>query len=323
MRVGAIDIGSNSIRLLVADVAAGPGHPLSTIARAGESCRLGRNLGSTGLIDPAMADRAANLTAEFARRARTLGAVRVLAAATAALRNARNGEQVAEQIAAQAQIPVRILTGDEEARTVYRAVIQGLGASTHRSPCVVFDIGGGSTEVVSGLGEQPGRWVSLKFGAVSLTERFLRTNPPTEAEIAELCTLVHDELMQHCASMPSATPLLAGVGGTVTVMAMTDRRLSSYEPTMLEGWRIPADRLLQLVDRLAKSSEDERRRWPSMGEGRADIVIAGALVVRSLIERFPSEDLVCSTQGLRYGLARLAAAEDAAEIDRGSPPTSS
>ncbi len=312
MRVGAIDIGSNSIRLLVADLQDGEDRLLTTVSRAGESCRLGRDLGRTGVIDKAMAERAAELTADFAKRARSLGATHTLAAATAALRSASNGPETAALISERSGVTVRILSGDEEARMVYGAVVLGLGAAARRSPCIVFDIGGGSTEVVSGLGSVPGRWTSLSFGAVSLTERFLRGNPPTTDEMNTLCDHVQREIMHHCASMPATTPVLAGVGGTVTVLAMTDRVLSAYEPTLLEGWRIPYDRLIGLVERLSRSTEDERRRWPAMGEGRADIVIAGALVVRSLIERFPSNALVCSTQGLRYGLARLAAEESVA-----------
>ena len=312
MRVGAIDIGSNSIRLLVADIHDGEERALTTVSRAGESCRLGRDLSRTGVIDRVMAERAAELTSDFAKRARSLGATHTLAAATAALRSATNGAETAALISERSGVAVRILSGDEEARMVYGAVIHGLGAAARRSPCIVFDIGGGSTEVVSGLGSVPGRWTSLGFGAVSLTERFLRGNPPRIEEMDALCLHVQDEIMHHCAFMPSATPVLAGVGGTVTVLAMTDRMISSYEPTLLEGWRIPHDRLIALVDRLSRSTEDERRKWPAMGEGRADIVIAGALVIRSLIERFPSNALVCSTQGLRYGLARLAADESVA-----------
>jgi exopolyphosphatase/guanosine-5'-triphosphate,3'-diphosphate pyrophosphatase len=260
-----------------------------------------------------MADRAGSLVADFVQRARILGAVRIVAAATAALRGAENGNAVAHQLEQHSGVPVRILSGDDEARLVYQAVLAGLGAMARRSPCVVFDIGGGSTEVVSGLGEVPGRWVSLPFGAVSLTERFLASNPPTEQELDHLDAYVSETMMQHCASMPDQTPLLAGVGGTVTVLAMTDRKMSSYEPGILEGWRISRERLEDLIDRLCRSTEEARRRWPAMGDGRADIVIAGARVVRLLMRRFPSEALVCSTQGLRYGLARLAAQEAAAD----------
>jgi len=313
MRVAAIDIGSNSIRLLVVELAdaGAPDAGLVTVARAGEVCRLARGLDRTGVIEPALAERAGTLTDEFLKRARHLGASHVVVGATAALRNAGNQSEVAAIISARAGVSVRILTGDDEARMVYRAVVSGLGAAARRSPCVVFDLGGGSTEVVSGLGEEAGRWVSLPFGAVSLTERHLASDPPAEAEIEALRREVNDELMRNCAYMPERTPLLAGVGGTVTVMASLDRGLSTYDPALIEGWVIQPDRLDATVTRLVAANHGERLAQTVMGEGRADIVAAGALVVSELAARFPSPGLVCSTRGLRYGLARVAAEEAA------------
>ena len=313
MRVAAIDIGSNSIRLLVAELAdaKAPDAGLVTVARAGEVCRLARGLDRTGVIEPDLAERAGTLAADFLRRARHLGASHVVIGATAALRNASNGAEVAAIIFARAGVQVRILTGDEEARMVYRSVVSGLGAAAMRSPCVVFDLGGGSTEVVSGMGEESGRWVSLPFGAVSLTERHLVSDPPGDSEIQALRREVRDQLMHNCAYMPSRTPLLAGVGGTVTVMASMDRGLATYEPGLIEGWVIQPDRLTALVDRLVAASHEQRLAHSVMGEGRADIVVAGALAVSELAARFPSPGLVCSTRGLRYGLARLAAQEAA------------
>jgi exopolyphosphatase/guanosine-5'-triphosphate,3'-diphosphate pyrophosphatase len=180
MRVGAIDIGSNSVRLLVADwpLPLGPGTVADTVARAGEVCRLGRGLDRTGAIEPALAERAGDLASDFLRRARALGAIHVVMGATAALRQASNRAEAAAIISRRAGIEVRVLSGDEEAQLVYQSVIAGLGGSVSRSPCVVFDLGGGSTEVVSGIGGQAGRWVSLRFGAVSLTERHLTSDPP-------------------------------------------------------------------------------------------------------------------------------------------------
>jgi exopolyphosphatase/guanosine-5'-triphosphate,3'-diphosphate pyrophosphatase len=313
MRVAAIDIGSNSIRLLVVELTdpADPDAGLVTVARAGEVCRLGRGLHRTGIIEPGLAERAGVLAAEFLRRARHFGASHVVIGATAALRNAGNQAEVAAIISGHAGVPVRILTGDEEARLVYRSVVSGLGAGARRSPCVVFDLGGGSTEVVSGMGEAAGRWVSLSFGAVSLTEQHLASDPPADAEIQALRQEVNLELMHKCAYMPSRTPLLAGVGGTVTVLASLDRGLSAYEPGLIEGWVVQPDRLNDLVGRLVTASHEERLAQTVMGEGRADIVVAGALVVSELAARFPSPGLVCSTRGLRYGLARLAALEAA------------
>jgi exopolyphosphatase/guanosine-5'-triphosphate,3'-diphosphate pyrophosphatase len=311
MRVCAIDIGSNSIRLLVAELANPelPGSAMTTLARAGEVCRLGRGLDRTGTIEPELAERAGSLAAEFLRRARNLGVSHVIIGATAALRNAANGPEVAAIISGKTGVPVRILSGVDEARLVYRSVVSGLGAGALRSACVVFDLGGGSTEVVSGMGEEAGRWVSLPFGAVSLTERHLASDPPGASEIDALRAEVRKYLMHECAYMPSRTPLLAGVGGTITVLASMDRELSAYEPALIEGWVIRPDRLRALVARLESASNDERRSLSVMGEGRADIIVAGALVVSELAARFPAPGLVCSTRGLRYGLARLAAQE--------------
>ena len=312
MRVGAIDIGSNSIRLLVADVP-GPGTrgELVTVTRAGESCRLGRGLDRTGRVDGAMVERAAALATEFARRARVLGAVHIVVGATAALRRAANGADVAASLGERVGLRVRILSGDDEARLAYEAVVQGLRSLVRRSACIVFDLGGGSTEVVSGLGPAAGRWASLPFGAVSLTERFIRSNPVTDSEIAALEEEVGRVLMHDCASMPEAAPVFAGVGGSVTVMASLDRGLTVYEPSLIEGWTIKHDRLEELSGRVVASTEEERGTWAVLGRGRSDIIVAGVLVIRQLARRFRSGGLVCSTQGLRYGLARLAAAEAA------------
>ena len=311
MRVAAIDIGSNSVRLLVADVPVGQswGGHMETIARAGEVCRLGRGLHETGRIAEDLIERASEITHEFARRARALGAVHVLAAATAALRSAANGAEVAERLAVSAGVPVRILSGEDEARIVYRAVVLGLGQRARESQCVVFDLGGGSTEVVSGVGHQPGRWNSIGFGVVSLTERLLPGDPPTSEALGAARSQIHDELMHECASMPDRATLLAGVGGTVTVLASIDRGLAEYDPAALEGWYIERAKVVAMVERVSRMSYAERRSLPIMGEGRADIIGAGALVVEALMERFQAPGLVCSTQGLRYGLARLAAEE--------------
>lgn len=311
MRFGAIDIGSNSVRLLVAEIPdAEPWGPsLETLARAGEACRLGRGLHESGRVDDELVERAAIIVAEFLRRARSLGARHVLAAATAALRRASNGATAAERISEVAGVPVRILSEADEARLVYRSVVMGLGKSARGSQCVVFDLGGGSTEVVSGVGERLGRWTSLPFGAVTLTERLVAGDPPTDPQLAAAREWVRNELMHGCASFPERTAVLAGVGGTITVLAALDAGMTTYDPAQLEGAYMARERVLALVERIVRSSQSERRSMPIMGEGRADIVGTGALVVEGLLERFRAPGLLCSTQGLRYGLARLAAEE--------------
>jgi len=310
MRFGAIDIGSNSVRLLVADVPdTAWAQGLETVARAGEPCRLGKGLHESGRVDDLLVERAGVLVGEFLRRARALGARSVLASATAALRRASNGAAAAERISEVAGVPVRILSEADEARLVYRSVITGSVQSVRGSQTVVFDLGGGSTEIVSGVGDRLGRWTSLPFGAVTLTERFLTLDPPTADELLTARQWVKDELMHSCALFPERTAVLAGVGGTVTVLAALDAGMTTYDPTQLEGSFLPRHRVLDLVDRIVHASQAERRAMPVMGEGRADIVGTGALVVEGLLLRFQAPGLVCSTQGLRYGLTRLAAEE--------------
>jgi len=307
MRVCAIDIGTNSVRLLVAEVGEDDPTEIRTVARSGEPCRLGRGLGATGLIGDEMAERAGHLAAQFLGRGRSLGATLAVVAATAALRSAGNGQQVARHISERIGMPVRILSGEDEARLTYGSVIAGLGVGASRSACVVFDLGGGSTEIVSGIGLRVGRWTSMPIGAVNMTERFLRTDPPTAEEVAGLRAAVREQVMHDCAYMPESAPVLAGVGGTITVLAILDRGDSDYDPGRIDGWRVTPERMAGLVERIVAAPVADRRSWKAMGEGRADIVVAGALVVEAIVARFPSSGLLCSTQGLRFGLARLAA----------------
>lgn len=311
MRVGAIDIGSNSVRLLVADIPDGApwGQKLDSVARSGEPCRLGRGLHETGRVDEHLVDRAGALVSEFLRRARSLGARHVVAAATAALRRAENGAAAAERISEIGGTNVRILSEADEARLVYRSVILGLGQGGRDNQGIVFDLGGGSTEIVSGVGERLGRWVSLPFGAVTLTERLGASDPPTAEELARAREWLRSELMHGCALLPDRTAVLGGVGGTITVLAALDAGMQAYEPSQLEGAYLPRERVHQLVERLVTATHEGRKAMPVMGEGRADIIGAGALVVEGLLERFQAPGLICSTQGLRYGLARLAAEE--------------
>ncbi|MBK7368358.1 MAG: hypothetical protein IPJ04_10735 [Candidatus Eisenbacteria bacterium] len=267
MRFGAIDIGSNSIRLLVAELPEGDrwSSVLETVARAGEPCQLGQGLHETGMVAEDLVERAAHLTAEFVRRARSLGAQHVIAAATAALRSARNGEAVAARLGERSGLPVRILSGDDEARLMYRAVVLGLGQRARQSQCVVFDLGGGSTEVVSGVGHQPGRWNSLPFGAVSLTERWLPGDPPTEETIQRAQAHIAEVVMQGCALMPERTTLPGGCGRHGHGAGLDRARPVRLRP---RGARRAVDRparTREIIHQLVGLSHEQRRELPIMG----------------------------------------------------------
>jgi len=310
MDIGAVDIGTNSVRLLLAR-SRGEGQPLQTLLRAGEACRLGRGLQSTGRIDEEMIERACEVVAHMVERARAEGAERIIVAATEALRVAANRDEVRDRIARAAGLPVRVLSGEEEARLIYGAVVESLGGGAARHACVVFDLGGGSTEIASGVGREVGRFASLPIGAVTLTERFLGKASPDSDGVAALERHVEEALVQSCRSYPTDPPVFAGVGGTVTVLASLFLDLPRYDPARIDGSAIPAAAVEALVERLTWMDPDSRRRIVVMGEGRADIITAGARAVLVMVKFFKARALTASSQGLRYALARLAADEAA------------
>lgn len=306
MRIATVDIGTNTVLLLVAE--RGADGSLHSVAERAVITRLGEGVDRTRRLSQAAVARTLECLGEYAAAIRAMHAEHVAVVGTSAMRDAAGGDELRAHARRLLGVDVRVLSGEEEARLTFRGSLGGLSIPA-AGEVAVFDIGGGSTEVVSGVGDQPGRWVSLPFGAISLTERYLASNPVSPEEIQALKQEVSTAIMHRCAYMPARSPLLAGVGGTVSLLAALDLGLTEYEPSLLEGLPITPPRLQGLIARILSSTHEERRTWPIMGEGRADIVVAGVLAVGLLAERFPSSALVCSTQGLRYGLVRLAAEE--------------
>jgi exopolyphosphatase/guanosine-5'-triphosphate,3'-diphosphate pyrophosphatase len=303
-RFAAVDVGTNSIRLLVVEARDGRLEPL---LRLGESCRLGEGLDAQGIISRDAEERASRTLGRFLRRARSLGPRRIGIAATHALRSAGNGLEVAERLSRGVGVPVEILSAEDEALFVYEAAREALGAALLPEPCLVMDIGGGSVELVRGEDGRVKRWLSLEVGCVRLTERFLPSDPPQAIEL--------ERLREHVrAALEGYSDLLAGViggagvGGTLTALAALDLGLERYEASRVEGYRLNRDAIQGWSDRLAVMSRREREAMAAVGSGRSDIIVAGCAVVLEVIRRSGLSGLVVSTQGLRYALARRLAA---------------
>jgi len=310
-RYAALDVGTNSIRLLV--VEARPDGRLEPLLRLGESCRLGEGLDARGVISGDAENRAARTLVRFVRRARSMGPRAMRVAATHALRSASNGLEVAGRLSRAIGAPLEILSAEEEARYVYEAARAALGSERLPEPCLVMDIGGGSVELVRGNEGQVEAWQSLDVGCVRLTERFLGSDPPVDGDLGRLREHVDDGLDPH----PELYPLLAGgagVGGTLTALAALDLRLERYEASRVEGHRLSRGAIDEWGARLATLSTPEREALAAVGTGRADIIVAGCVVVSAVLARSGLADIVVSTQGLRYAIARrLAAADPASE----------
>jgi exopolyphosphatase / guanosine-5'-triphosphate,3'-diphosphate pyrophosphatase len=299
VRIGAVDIGTNSVRLLVADV--DEKQRLRTAHRMGEISRLGEGLDRTGLIDETAATRTLDCLERFVQEAEYSGASRIRVAGTNALRVARNGPEVAGRFSARIGYPVEILTGEEEARLVFLAVLSGLPAPGGRA--VVVDIGGGSTEVICGEGEECSQVLSLELGCVRLTERYLRSDPPSPAELDQIRTHVRqvfDERLPFLNGHPVSRAV--GVGGTVTAFAALDLGLIKYDPSRIENHLLGCERIQAIERQLCETPLSERRDLAGVSRGRADVIPAGSVILSEFVSRFPVSGVYVSTRGLRYGL---------------------
>jgi len=289
MRVAVVDLGTNSTRLLVADVDDGR---VGEVARRTEITRLGEGVDERRKLLPLPVARVRNVLAEYRRELEGLGAERVLAIGTSAIRDAENGEAFLGEIEWSYGFVTRLLSGGEEAELTYRGVADGreLPAQT-----LVLDIGGGSTELIL-----DGSRTSLDIGSVRLTERFLRSDPPTRDEL-EACAQAARE------ALPALAPTSAiGVAGTVTTLAALE--LGEYDPERVHGHKIARQAVDALLDRLASLPLARRRELPGLEPERAPVIVGGAVIVREVLARYGLEAIEASERDLLHGAALEAAA---------------
>lgn len=295
MRIGAIDIGTNTILLLIADVSGGR---IEKIARHEQRLpRIGKDVDARKRIQPSAMERAAVVLGEYAEIARELMCDRVVACATSAVRDATNRQEFTAQMKAKSGIDIEILSGEEEARLTYVGAMSGFDG---HGGATVIDIGGGSTEITRG--DMSGRIVrkaSLQVGSVRITERFLKHDPPTERELGDARKFVDDELSR---AEIDGGGILVGVAGTVTTLACLDQQLETFEVEKVAGYRMSRDTIVSWFSTLASKSSDEILRLSRTTQGRADILTAGVLILDRFMSLMDFEEIVTSERGLRYGL---------------------
>jgi exopolyphosphatase / guanosine-5'-triphosphate,3'-diphosphate pyrophosphatase len=306
-RVAAVDLGTNSTRLLVADV---DGDRLEEVERRLTITRLGEGVDERRRLLPVPIARVRNTLAEYRRELESLGATRTLAIGTSAIRDADNGEAFLGEIEWSYGFETRLLDGDEEAALMLRGV--GMGRDAPLDGALLVDIGGGSTELVQAANGVPPFAVSLDIGCVRVTERFLASDPPT-----------HDELDAAAAYVRSLLPdrdatAAIGVAGTVTTLATLDLG-DEYDPERTHGHRIPRQSVERELDRLARMTVAERERVPGIEPGRAPVIVAGALILREVLRAYDLDAIEVSERDILHGAA-LAAAELPDPVEGDAPP---
>ena len=313
-RVAAVDIGTNSTRLLVADLDDGR---ITDVERDTRITRLGEGVDERRRLLPVPIARVRNVLTEYRRRIEALGAERTLAIATSAIRDAENGEAFLGEIEWSYGFATRLLSGHEEALMTYRGVTseRQLEAGT-----VIIDIGGGSTEFIAG--EPDGvRWHdSLDIGSVRLTERFLHGDPPTAAELDACATAVRALLTERIPEeVRSATASAIGVAGTITSIAALALGLEEYDRDRVHGSRLSAEDLSAQLGRLAGVPLAERRTFRPLDPDRAPVIVAGAVIAREALAFFGLDALEISERDILDGAA-LAAAELPEQKEGAAPP---
>jgi exopolyphosphatase/guanosine-5'-triphosphate,3'-diphosphate pyrophosphatase len=298
VRVAVVDIGTNSTRLLIADVdAAGE---VSERIRRSEVTRLGDGVDTSGALSEQAAARVFACLDEYAIAIREHECEANLAVLTSAVRDASNGAEFAARVREDYGLDARVLAGEEEAQLTFLGAMAGRGPAIE--PTVVIDIGGGSTEVVVGVGRSAGFHVSLHAGVVRMSERHIHSDPPTSAELQELAADVRDVLRE---GVPDAerAPVRAGiaVAGTATSAAAIELELEPYDATRVHGHRLTLGTVELLLARLADMDEARRREVAGLHPGRAPTIVAGMVLLSEVMRAFDLEEVEISEHDILYG----------------------
>jgi exopolyphosphatase/guanosine-5'-triphosphate,3'-diphosphate pyrophosphatase len=304
MRVATIDIGTNSVLLLVAESEGGALRPVlerATVTRLGEGVDRNRRL-----LDAACARTLACLS-NYADLVRDLGVSRLDAVGTSAMRDAAGGQEFVAWAEKILGVAPRVIDGNEEARLTFAGALSGLPQTGNLT---VFDIGGGSTEIIVGRLSASARQidaaVSLDIGSVRLFERHVRADPPTVEELQRVERDIARALDD--APKPEANAILVGVAGTVTQLAALELELMPYDAARVHGHTLTRSAVDRLAAHLPSLDLAQRRTLPGMEPARADVLVVGSAIARAVLHWSGASELVVSDRGVRWGLAEELAA---------------
>lgn len=300
MKTAIVDIGTNTVLLLIAEI-----HPDKTfkiLCDKARIARLGEGRNHSGRLLPRAIKRTLAVLGDYKIKMDEFGCEKRILVGTAALRNAKNAHKFTEVVKTECDLEVEIIQGREEARLIHKACTRDF--SHLEKPLLVLDIGGGSTELIWDDNRKP-HFTSLPFGTVNLTEKFIHSDPPKISEIENLTRFIKSRLK----NLPDAGQGTRGSGrsfiataGTPTTLLAVQLGLKIYEAEKVHGQKMTRDALLKLRHRLEKLPLKERCQIPCLPAGRADVIIAGSVILDTILDFFGLDAFWVSDRGLRYGL---------------------
>jgi exopolyphosphatase/guanosine-5'-triphosphate,3'-diphosphate pyrophosphatase len=310
-RIAVVDVGTNSTRLLVAEVAGGE---VRELERRTNVTRLGEGVDASGRLDDAAMRRVYDVVAGYREAADALGADRVVGVATSAVRDASNGGRFRETLAERFGVDLRTISGEEEARLTFLGATAGRPAA--EGPLLVIDVGGGSTEFVAGgPGGDPDFHVSTSLGSVRHTERHLHDDPPKPEQVSDLSAEVERTILE--TPRPQVAAGIA-VAGTPTSLAAVDQELDPYDPERVHGYRLTLAACERMLAMLAALPLERRRRVAGLHPDRAPTIVAGTVILVEAMRAFGLSEVETSEADILHGAA-LAAAGESGSGPRGEP----
>jgi exopolyphosphatase / guanosine-5'-triphosphate,3'-diphosphate pyrophosphatase len=302
-RLAAVDIGTNSVRLLVAEVdGVGREAEITPVDRRMRITRLGQGVDRSRRLHPDAVTRTVDVLREYRGALDELGVARVRATATSAARDALNRDEFFGAAAAVLGVEPELLPGEEEARLSF---IGATAELDEPAPYLVVDIGGGSTEFVVGTSDPEGL-TSVDVGCVRLSEQFLTSDPPAAEELSEAVSVVRDHLADVDREVPAVRDAvtLVGLAGTVTTMAAVEMGLPEYDRDKIHHFRLERGAAEEVFRTLATETAEERRHNPGLEPGRVDVIVGGAIVLVTVLRFFGFDEVLVSEADILDGLVR-------------------
>jgi len=294
-RVASIDIGTNTILLLIAKVEEGKIHPLLEIETV---VRLGEGLQKNGILLKGAMDRGLQTLAQYLKRCQSMEVQKIFAAGTNALREAKNSGDFLKGTRKKLNLFIEIISEEEEAQLSFLAVAKDL--EEVKKPLLVVDVGGGSTEFILGKGHRISQWISLPLGSVRFTEQFLHSNPVQDEE----CEKMESKILERLINIPhSQEPFsMVAVGGTATTLASVQMGLKEFIPEKIHHFVLKKENLKKQLFLYRFKTIQEREKIPGLPKARSDVILAGGTILYLAMEELKCSSVLISCHGVRYGL---------------------
>ena len=294
-KVASIDIGTNTILLLIARIEGETFRPLSdreTVVRLGEGLR------KSGLLSQEAMKRGVQTLAHYMEHCRAMGVQKVFAVGTSALREAKNSNDFLKMVKDKLDLNIEVISGEEEASLSFLAVTRDLKETEKQ--ILVVDVGGGSTELILGKGEHVSQWVSLPLGLVHFTEQFLTSDPVRDREWEMMVEVIKRVLSK--IPHPDQSVSMVSVGGTGTTLASVEQGLKEFDPGKIHHFVLTKDAIRNQLLLYRSKTIEERKKIPGLAPARVDVILAGGTILYMAMEEFGGPSVLISCHGVRYGL---------------------